>query len=38
MARGHLSQTLPRPDLFDAKFDWRGQKHFQHVPDTGKSS
>src|SRR6266850_1811288 len=34
MARGHLSQTLPRSDLFDAKFDWRGQKHFHHMPDT----
>src|SRR6266404_5769575 len=36
MARGHLSQTLPRPDLFDAIFGWRGQKHFQHMPDTGQ--
>src|SRR4029077_13095301 len=36
VTRGHLSQTLPRPDLFDAKFGWRGQKHFQHMPDAGQ--
>src|ERR671918_86683 len=36
MARRHVSQTLPCPDLFDAKFDWRGQKYFQHMADTGQ--
>src|SRR5437763_15211094 len=36
MARCDVSQTLPRPNLFDAKFDWRGQEYFQHMPDTGQ--
>src|SRR5437773_1904272 len=36
MARRDVSQTLPRPNLFDAKFDWRGQEYFQHMPDTGQ--
>src|SRR4030095_945152 len=35
MARGHVSQTLPWPDLFDAKFKRRGQKYFQHMANTG---
>src|SRR4029077_9861690 len=36
MARGRLSQTLPRPHLVDTKFDGRGQKHFQHMRDAGQ--
>src|SRR5262245_4206556 len=31
-----IGQTLPRPDLFNPKFDGRGQKHFQHMPDPGQ--
>src|SRR5438093_13065346 len=34
MARRDVSQILPRPNLFDAKFDWRDQEYFQHIPDT----
>src|SRR5436309_11932717 len=33
MARRDVSQFLPRANLFDAKFDWRGQKYFQQMPD-----
>src|SRR5207249_5311448 len=36
MARCDVSQTLPCANSFDAKFDWRGQKYFQHMPDTGQ--
>src|SRR5437867_11588354 len=36
MARCDVSQTLPCVNLFDAKFDWRGQEYFQHMPDTGQ--
>src|SRR5207247_9796306 len=35
MARCDVSQTLPCVNLFDAKFDWRGQEYFLHMPDTG---
>src|SRR5438093_8021502 len=34
ITRCDVSQTLPRPNLFDAKFDWRGQEYFQHMPNT----
>src|SRR5262245_7334130 len=35
MARRHVGQTLPCPDWFDAKFNGRGQKYFQHMANTG---
>src|SRR5262245_5154805 len=35
MTRRHVSQTLPCSDLFDAKFNGRGQKYFQHMANTG---
>src|SRR4030095_5753057 len=35
MARRYVSQTLPCPDLFDAKINGRGQKYFQHMANTG---
>src|SRR4029453_3316353 len=35
MARRHVSQTLPCPDLFNAKFNGRGQEYFQHMANTG---
>ena len=30
------SRTLPRPNLLDAKFDWRGQEYSQRVPNIGQ--
>src|SRR5437763_14827920 len=34
IARRDVSQTFPRPNLFDAKLDWRGKEYLQHMTNT----